>query len=93
LAGGGVIEPTFTRGVGGKGREQLVEVTPVGAVGVGSDLVETLVHAVSCFTGEAKQAEQGKEQRDDGDIERRHGQYSLVINILLSLRIINTWEL
>jgi hypothetical protein len=93
LAGGGVVEPTFTRGVWGKGREQLFEVTPVGAVEGGSDLVETLVCAVSCFTGEAKQAEQGKEQRDDGDIERRHGQYSLVINILLWLRIINTWEL
>jgi len=89
LAGGGVVEPTFIRGVGGKGREQQVEVTPVGAVGGGSDLVETLVCAVSCFTGEAKQAEQGKEQRDDGDIERRHD-HSLVINILPSL--INSWS-
>ena len=43
LAGGGVVEATFARGIGGKGREELVEVSPVGGVGDGSGLVETLM--------------------------------------------------
>lgn len=43
MAGGGVVEATLARAIGGKGREEVVEVIPVGAVGDGSGLVETLM--------------------------------------------------